>query len=172
MRKFLRIIIYYLVAQMKIVISLLCFIIIASAATCANAQNQYSKPVERIYALPFDTVWSALKASVLANQYRIVVDKKRDGQMETDVLMMVKTDSVLDVMNRYGEVPFIASADWNWGESQLKCRLKETDSVVHLSITAQLRAFDNHVTTKWQYFASNGKIENALFDDIEKRMGR
>jgi hypothetical protein len=150
---------------------LLAFALIAVPAL-AQDQEQFSKPVERLYMLPYDSVWNAMKATVLANQYPIVVEKKRDGQLETNVLMLVKTDSVEDIMGKYGELPFIASADWEWGESMLKCRLKQVDSVMHLSITAQLRAFDNHTTSKWQYFASNGKIENALFDEVEKRLGR
>ena len=138
----------------------------------ASAFAQYSKPVERVYASPYDSVWKAMKETVIDNHYPITVEKKRDGVLETNVFMMVEADSVLDVMNRYGDVPFIPSAEWKWGQSQLKCIVKQVDTVVHLLITAQLRAFDNHTTTKWQYFESNGKIENALFDDIEKRMGR
>jgi len=140
-------------------------------ASFALAQD-YSKPVERIYAAPYDSVWAALKQTVIAEKYQITVDKKREGDLETNVLMLVPGDSVEDVMGRYGELPFIASAQWQWGQSQLKCKLTQVDTVVHLTITAQLRAYDNYTTNSWRYFASNGKIENDLFDEVEKRMGR
>jgi hypothetical protein len=136
------------------------------------AAQDYSKPVERVYAAPYDSVWAALKQTVTDAKYQITVDKKREGNLETNVLMMVASDSVEDVMGRYGEVPFIASAQWEWGQSQLKCKLTQVDTVVHLTITAQLRAYDNYTTNSWRYFASNGKIESDLFDEVEKKMGR
>src|SRR5690348_88035 len=147
-------------------------ILCAGYSAPAFAQEEYSKPVERIYAAPYDSVWTALKETVKDAKYQINVDKKREGDLETTVLMMAPGDSVEDVMGRYGEVPFIASAQWQWGQSQLKCKLTQVDTVVHLTITAQLRAYDNYTTNSWRYFASNGKIENELFDEVEKKMGR
>ncbi len=146
--------------------------LLATLLVCSAAQAQWSKPIERIYALPYDSVWKATKTTVVDSGYRVVTDKKQAGILETDVKMMVQDDSVLDVMNRYGEVPFIASAEWKWGQTQLKCIVRQVDTVVSLKITAQLRAFDNHTTSKWQYFPSNGIIENAFFDEIERRLGR
>lgn len=141
-------------------------------AGMAPAFAQFSKPIERIYAAPYDSVWKAVKLAVGDSKYVIVVDKKKDGIIETDVKLHVEYDSIIDVMGQFGEVPFIPSADWKWGQSQLKCIVRQIDTVVHLKITAQLRAFDRHTTNKWEYFESNGKIENDLFDEVEKRMGR
>jgi hypothetical protein len=150
--------------------TLLAFIIIGLFSTLAHAQ--WSAPVERVYALPYDSVWKAAKSVVVDSGYRVVVDKKQAGILETDVKMMVEKDSILEVMNQYGEVPFIASAEWKWGQSTIKCIVKQVDTVVNLKIIAQLRAFDNHTTSKWEYFPSNGIIENAYFDEIERRLGR
>ena len=157
--------------QRRIVV-IISFFTVLILGGVSSAFAQYSKPVMRVYAAPYDTVWKALKETVIANKYVINVDKKREGDLETNVLILVNSDSVLDVMNQYGDVPFIPSAQWQWGQSQLTCRVKLVDTVVNLSITAQLRVYDNYTTNKWQYFASNGKIENALFDEVEKRMGR
>ena len=153
---------------MKLRLPLLALILAVAPAMRA----QMSKPVERIYAAPYDSVYKAAKGMLEGHNYKVVVDKKRDGILETDVFMNVEYDSVIDVMTQFGEVPFIPSADWKWGQHSVKCIIKQVDTVVHLKIIAQPRAFDRHTTNKWEYFESNGKIENDLFDDVEKRMGR
>jgi len=137
-----------------------------------SARADIAKPVERIYAAPYDSVWKAVHGAVEDKQFKIVTDHKRDGILETDVYMVCEGDSVIDAMAPYGEVPFIPSADWKWGQSQLKAIVKQIDTVVRVRVFVQLRAFDRHTTSKWEYFPSNGKIENDLFDEIEKRLGR
>ena len=139
---------------------------------CSAVHAQTAKPVERIYAAPYDSVWKAVKGAVEDKQFKIVVDKKRDRILETDVFMEVEGDSVIDGMAPYGEVPFIPSAYWKWGQTQLKAVVKQIDTVVRVRVFVQLRAFDRHTTNKWEYFPSNGKIEIDLFDEIEKRLGR
>ena len=145
---------------------------IACLAVVLPVSAQMSKPVERIYAAPYDSVYKAAKGVLEGRNYKIVTDKKKDGILETDVFMVVEYDSIIDVMSQYGEVPFIPSADWKWGQLTFKAIVKQIDTVVHLKFIAQPRAFDRHTTNKWEYFESNGKIENDLFDEVEKRMGR
>jgi len=149
---------------------LVAIVFFCGIAVAANAQ--YTKCIERIYALPYDSVWKASKAAVTEGQWKIITDKKKDGILETDVKMVVESDSIIEVMNQFGEVPFIPSADWKWGQNQVKLILKQVDTVVHLKVFAALRSFDQHTINKWAYFDSNGKIENDLFDEVEKKLGR
>lgn len=150
-----------------------------SATTYTRAQEGTDQIVlTESYEASFGKVWAAMKnamdvAACGKAQQEKVIEPAEEGGLYKGVyvsdycLIAQGEDSSKIIMQQYGEVPPIRGGMWITGRVQYKINVKEESAKkVKIVLRAELSGFEEFITNKVYFWASNGILEKRMMDAI------
>ncbi len=120
----------------------------------------------------FDDVFKATRTALETLGYKVTYASKKRKLVETDFKQLANEDNFHDVMNTFGDVPYMRSPGWTIGRTKVTVDFEQIDSTrTAVKVLAQLSGYEDRFTNLWHYWRSNGKIEeeamNAIIKEIE-----
>ena len=146
-------------------------------ATALNAQTTDDAGIaeeDRTSALvyefnnDFDIVFEGIRQGLDAAGYEVGYASKRKKLIESKFKILTPEGSdFFDIMEQYGEIPYIRSPSWRSGRVLITTRLEETGSgTILVTVTAELSAFEERFQNNWIYWNSNGILEEEVLGTI------
>lgn len=119
----------------------------------------------------YDVVFKGVKEALTELGYEVTYSSKKRNLIETSFKQLADADNFYDVMNLYGEIPYMRSPGWSIGRVKVTVSFEPVDSVrTAIKVLAQLSGFEEQFTNMWHYWASNGRIEQEVMSSIITRM--
>lgn len=166
------------------VIALVAFTLIA-ASTAAIAQEDTVKPSKKAvdtlgsallneFNKDFDVTFKAVKSALESVGWVVTYSSRKYKRIETDFKQLANEDTFNDVMDQYGDVPYMRSPGWTIGRAKLFVTFEQIDSVrTAVKVLAQMSGYEERFTNTWHYWRSNGKLEeeamNAIVSAVEAK---
>lgn len=111
----------------------------------------------------YDLVFLKVKTVLTDLGYLVNYASKKRNLVETDFKQFATEDTFHDVMNLYGDVPYMRSPGWTIGRAKISVSFEAVDSVrTGVKILAQMSGFEARFTNIWHYWGSNGKLEQEV----------
>ncbi len=116
----------------------------------------------------FDVVFDGVKKGLIAAGYDVDYASKRKKLVESQFKILAgEDDDFFEVMEEYGEVPYVRSPKWINGRAMVSVRFEEGASgTITITVTAELSAFEKRFVNNWIYWTSNGLIEENVLTSI------
>ncbi len=115
----------------------------------------------------FDIVFKAVKTGLESLGYEVNYASKKRMMVETSFKELAKEDNFFDVMEKYGDIPYIRSPGWTVGRTRVTVNFNQMDSNrVEVKVQAVMSGYEGRFTNQWHYWKSNGKIEQSAMDAI------
>jgi len=119
----------------------------------------------------FDVVFKAVRTALDSNGYKVNYASKKRKLVETEFKQLADEDNFHDVMNMYGDVPYMRSPGWTIGRTKVSVEFEQLDSTrTEIKVLAQLSGYEDRFTNLWHYWRSNGKIEEEVMNAIIKQV--
>jgi hypothetical protein len=116
----------------------------------------------------FDIVFEGVKRGLDAAGYEVGYASKRKKLVESKFKILTPEGSdFFDIMEQYGEIPYIRSPSWRSGRVLITTRFEETGSgSIMVTVTAELSAYEERFQNNWVYWNSNGIVEEEVLGAI------
>jgi hypothetical protein len=135
--------------------------------SAAASNDTLGTPLLNEFNKDFDEVFKATKAGLEAAGYTVNYASKKRKQIETEFRQLANEDTFDDVMDKYGDVPYMRSPGWTTGRVKLFVTLEEIDSNrTAVKVLGQLSGYEERFTNRWHYWRSNGKLEDEAMNAI------
>lgn len=119
------------------------------------------------FALDYDVVFKGVKGALEGLGYEVNYASKRKRLIETSFRQLADADDFFEVMEQYGDIPYMRSPGWSTGRVKVNVSFEEIDSVrTGIKVLAQLSGFEERFTNIWHYWSSNGKVEQEVMGAI------
>jgi hypothetical protein len=140
----------------------------------------YKEKYEATYQNSFESVWNAVKQSIIDLNCMIAQEKYSQtddgffkGKVESDYCVFsVGLDSTFDVLKRYSlELPLIRGGRWMTGRMKYVFNIEEkSDGSVYLLLRGEISGFENYVTHRVHFWKSNGYWETYILNRIKEKL--
>lgn len=152
----------------------LLLLLFASATATAQVNQEGIAEEDRTSALvyefdaDFDVVFDAVQKGLVEAGYEVQYKSKRRKLVESQFRILAgEDDDFFDIMEQYGEVPYVRSPKWVNGRAMVSIRFEENATgTVAITVTAELSAFESRFVNNWIYWTSNGLIEEEVLTAI------
>lgn len=116
----------------------------------------------------FDVVFEGVKKGLAQAGYEVGYASKRKMLVESEFRILTPEGSdFFDIMEQYGEIPYIRSPSWRSGRVLITARFETNDAgPVTVTLTAELSAFEERFQNNWIYWNSNGILEEEVMGAI------
>jgi hypothetical protein len=115
----------------------------------------------------FDVTFKTVKTALEGLGYVVNYSSRKYKRIETDFHQLATEDTFDDVMEQYGDVPYMRSPGWTTGRAKLFVTFEAVDSNrTAVKVLAQLSGYEERFTNAWHYWRSNGKLEEEAMNAI------
>lgn len=147
----------------------------SKAATPADSSKQVNDTLGSAllneFSKDFDVTFKTVKASLESVGYVVSYSSRKYKRIETDFRQLANADNFDDVMDLYGDVPYMRSPGWSVGRAKLFITFEQIDSTrTGVKVLAQLSGYEERFTNAWHYWRSNGKLEEEAMNAIVQAM--
>lgn len=126
-----------------------------------------AKPATQNFALEYDLVFRAAKTALEKQGYTIGYASKKNRRIETEFRQLTEEETFFDVMEKYGEIPYMRSPGWTIGRCQIVVTFNVDDAGrTNATVLAQLSGYEGRFENRWIYWASNGVLEKESMDAL------
>lgn len=167
-------------ARLIIGAGLFCLLLLSAAPSTGYAQTDTTKKSANdtlnsalINEFPrdFDVTFKTVKAALETAGYVVNYSSKKYKRIETDFRQLASEENFNEVMDKYGDVPYMRSPGWTIGRAKLFLSLDPLDTNrTEVKVLAQLSGYEDRFTNTWHYWKSNGKLEEEAMDVIVAAM--
>jgi|GEM_PF-1755292 len=141
--------------------------VIAHAQEEGTTLDTASKPISQTFTLEYDLVFRAVKTALERNGYTIGYASKKNRRIETEFRQLTQEDTFFDIMEKYGEIPYMRSPGWSIGRSQVFVNFASNEAGhTTATVNVQLSGYEGRFENRWIYWPSNGILEKEAMDSI------
>lgn len=136
--------------------------------------TNYAAPVDTTasaviaeYDMEYDNVFKAVRAALIGLGYPDNYASRKKMLIETGFRILVEGSDFFDVMQTYGEVPYIRSPGWTVGRAKMMVTFEKLENgKVTVKVLGQNSGYEGRFTNLWHYWKSNGRLEQEAMDAI------
>jgi len=119
----------------------------------------------------YDQTFKAVKTALEGLGYIVNYSSKTRNLIETDYKVIANRDNFHDVMNEYGETPYIRSPGWKFGRAKVVVAFNVVGKKMITRVLSILSGYEDRISNSWHYWKSNGKLDDeassAIVESVE-----
>lgn len=138
-----------------------------STKQTVSVPDTLGKPLLNEFDKDFDVTFKAVKTALERAGYVVSYNSKKYKRIETDFLKLADEDTFDEVMEQYGDVPYMRSPGWTTGRAKIFITFEQLDTnKTAVKLLVQLSGYEARFTNAWHYWQSNGKLEEVAMNFI------
>ena len=114
----------------------------------------------------YDVVFKGIQKGLVDAGYEVSYKSKRRNLIESGFKILAPEDDFFEIMEQYGEVPYVRSPSWKNGRTKISVTLEETGSSIIIKVQAEMSGFEERFLNQWLYWPSNGVIEEDVLQAV------
>lgn len=119
----------------------------------------------------FDLIFKSVRTALDSSGYIVNYQSKKKKLIETEFRQLAEEENFHEVMNKFGDVPYMRSPGWTIGRTKISVSFEQIDTArTAVKVLAQLSGYEDRFTNLWHYWRSNGKIEEEVMNAIIKEV--